>query len=107
MSEYATRESLGPFTYLEVRIHTGRTHQIRVHLSHLRHPIVGDSRYGGGGLRTVRSTAARACLGAFPRMALHAHRLEFHHPSSGELLGFEAPLPEDFQRLLDCLRAIP
>jgi 23S rRNA pseudouridine1911/1915/1917 synthase len=106
VSEYATRESLGPFSFLEVRIHTGRTHQIRVHLSHLRHPIVGDSRYGGDGLRTLRSAPAKACLGSFLRLALHAHRLEFRHPSSGEPLRFEAPLPEDFERLLDCLRAV-
>ena len=73
-------------------LHTGRTHQIRVHMASIGHPLVADTVYGG--------SASDAC-GAMTRQALHAFRLAFAHPMTGEPLAFEAPLPPDFQRLLD------
>ena len=69
---------------VECKLHTGRTHQIRVHLHHLGHPVLGDKVYGG----------KRA--GNFPRQMLHAHKLSFRHPTSGDAMTFEAPVPADF-----------
>lgn len=80
---------------LEVHPLTGRTHQIRVHLASLGHPIVGDALYGG-----CRPTGPKA-----PRQMLHAWRLSFLHPRTGRKLSFEAPLPPDFSKLLEELRA--
>lgn len=90
---------------LRCRLETGRTHQIRVHLAHLGHPLVGDTSYGR--TRTVSETAldlaGRRALGEFARPALHAGRLGFEHPATGERLDFRAPPPADFQSLIDCL----
>jgi len=93
---------------LEVTLETGRTHQIRVHFSHMGHPVLGDSEYGGRDKR-LKSVfgpdrpLARQLLETISRQALHAQRLEFDHPRSGDRMTFEAPLPEDFRRLLDIL----
>lgn len=87
---------------LECRLETGRTHQIRVHMTHAGHALVGDPVYGGN--RTVPRGAE--ILKRFPRQALHATSLGFVHPLSGEELYFEAPLPDDFSQLLQNLRAI-
>jgi 23S rRNA pseudouridine1911/1915/1917 synthase len=97
-TEVSRLEKLPGCSLLSIRIHTGRTHQIRVHLSEAGHPLVGDRDYG-----TVKR--ASRLLRDFPRPALHAFRLSFQHPSSGEEVSFEAPLPEDFSRLLTELRA--
>ena len=81
---------------LEVRLETGRTHQIRVHLAHIGHPVVGDHQYGGGGARGISGTGhvwARDLERRVPRQFLHAHRLEFAHPRTDEPMRFEAPLP--------------
>jgi 23S rRNA pseudouridine1911/1915/1917 synthase len=102
------------FTSVRLLPRTGRTHQLRVHLAHLGHPIVADSLYGGGtSLRRseLRPASDSACLVAadseddilIARQALHAYRLEFHHPLTGKPLRIEAPLPEDMQRTLDAL----
>lgn len=98
-------ERLHGFTLLSVRLETGRTHQIRVHLAHRGMPIVGDAVYGGrlkvpAGL----DPESRASLAVFRRQALHAQRLSFTHPQSGEALDFQAPLPQDFAALLEALR---
>jgi 23S rRNA pseudouridine1911/1915/1917 synthase len=93
-------------SHLEVSLETGRTHQIRVHLKHRGHPLVGDAQYGGR-RRFSRgfSAAARAdadrLLAAIDRPALHARRLELIHPISGEKLSFDSALPEDFRRALE------
>jgi 23S rRNA pseudouridine1911/1915/1917 synthase len=85
---------------VECRLLTGRTHQIRVHLAHNGHPLIGDPVYGG---RTGRAAAqlgpAGAAAVAFPRQALHARLLGFHHPATGEWLTFESPLPADMAEL--------
>jgi len=90
---------------LECRLETGRTHQIRVHLTHAGHPLVGDPVYGRG--RTARLAgipeAVRQTLRGFPRQALHAAVLGFAHPISGEPLRFESPLPADLSDLLSAL----
>jgi 23S rRNA pseudouridine1911/1915/1917 synthase len=104
VTEYESVERLGPFTLLQVRILTGRTHQIRVHLKHKGHPVAGDSEYGGDRFSSLRRESARAAAEEFGRLALHAERLEFDHPVTGERLRFEAALPSDFERLLSLLR---
>jgi 23S rRNA pseudouridine1911/1915/1917 synthase len=93
------------FSLLEVAPRTGRTHQIRVHLQSIGHPIVGDATYGGAGWRGVPDPVRRKALREFGRLALHAARLTFRHPVSGESLAFEAPLPAEFVRLLEALEA--
>ncbi len=86
-------------TLLECSLETGRTHQIRVHLQSIGHPLVGDRVY-----RDRRTARAQPALDAFPRQALHAARLAFVHPASGKTARFEAPLPEDFRALLATLK---
>jgi 23S rRNA pseudouridine1911/1915/1917 synthase len=103
-STYAVRERLDGASLLDVRIHTGRTHQIRVHLASLGHPIAGDDLYGGRRTPSSSRKEARAALDAFLRPALHAARLAFRHPSTGDPLAFESPLPADLAALLDALR---
>jgi len=94
----------GEVTLLAVDIETGRTHQIRVHLSSAGYPVVGDRVYGGRGrLPSVKDTALRARLSTMPRQALHAWRIAFVHPGNNREMAFTAPLPEDMQNLLDYL----
>ena len=91
----------------ECRLATGRSHQIRVHLTSLGHPVIGDALYGRGRRRAVAkeaSEAVRAALTTFPRQALHAGRLGFRHPIDGRELEFERPLPDDMAGLLTVLR---
>jgi 23S rRNA pseudouridine1911/1915/1917 synthase len=107
ITEYETLERMAGFAFLTVRILTGRTHQIRVHLKHRGHPVVGDSEYGGHRFHAIGRPELREPLAAFGRLALHAHRLEFRHPDTAEPLRFEAPLPADFALLLERLRAVP
>ena len=86
---------------VECRLETGRTHQIRVHMAHIGHPLVGDADYGGA-FKTKANRLpdpVRAVVDAFPRQALHAFLLVFEHPSTGETMHFEAPLPPDMERL--------
>jgi len=103
-SHYVTRESLPGFALLEVHPRTGRTHQIRVHLQSIHHPIVGDERYGGRCWRGVLDPIKRNALRDFDRLALHAARLAFRHPVTGSALRFAAPLDADFTGLLELLR---
>ena len=103
-SSYAVMEALDGASLLRVRIHTGRTHQIRVHLASLGHPVAGDATYGGTRTPSSRRPDARAALAGLRRPALHAARLVFTHPGSGERMSFEAPLPADLVALLQALR---
>lgn len=90
---------------IEVQLETGRTHQIRVHLASIRHPLLGDQTYGGR--LTIASgigDSLEQAIRRFKRQALHARRLTFNHPSSGETMSFEADLPADLQQLIEVLR---
>jgi 23S rRNA pseudouridine1911/1915/1917 synthase len=104
VTHYRVLGRLPAHTYVAVRLETGRTHQIRVHLAHIRHPIVGDREYSGRLIIPQGATPAQAeALRSFRRQALHAWRLAFSHPVSGAPLEFTAPLPLDFQILLGVL----
>jgi 23S rRNA pseudouridine1911/1915/1917 synthase len=92
------------FTWVSVRLETGRTHQIRVHFAYRRHPLVGDPQYGGNRrFPKGASDTLRAAVAAFPRQALHASDLAFVHPKTGAAAAFTAPLPADMQALLDAV----
>jgi 23S rRNA pseudouridine1911/1915/1917 synthase len=101
------KEFPGPLTLLELTLETGRTHQIRVHLTSLGHPVLGDATYGGGASRL--KDAPPALLGLKPlvkRQMLHAWQLRFTHPRSGEEMGWEAALPGDFQLVVTYLEQV-
>jgi len=102
-TRYRIEERFDGFTLLVLELLTGRTHQIRVHLSELGHPLVGDALYGAP--RKLPPTPAGDAVAHFARVALHAETLAFHHPISGEAMSFTAPPPADFQALLAALRA--
>jgi len=106
VTHYRLRERFRAHTALECRLETGRTHQIRVHMAHLKHPIIGDPLYGGA-LKLPRGATEElvAELRGFKRQALHAETLEFAHPVSGEPVRASAPVPADLKRLMDALRA--
>lgn len=91
------------FTLLGVEIKTGRTHQIRVHLASIKHPVVGDEVYGAGRDNTVRDPKFRAEIRKLGRHFLHAAELGFRHPVTGEQLRFQSPLPAELQYLIDLL----
>jgi 23S rRNA pseudouridine1911/1915/1917 synthase len=105
VTHYRVVERFRAHTYLSVKLETGRTHQIRLHLSHLKYPIVGDPVYGG---RFAQPRGAVpelvATLRAFKRQALHAAILGFDHPRTGKRLELSSPVPEDFKELLRALR---
>jgi 23S rRNA pseudouridine1911/1915/1917 synthase len=106
VTHWRLEEALGQASLIACRLETGRTHQIRVHLAHIGHPLLGDSVYGAG-FKTKASrlsAPARLALEALGRQALHAGRLGFEHPITGRELSFESPLPEDFLRLANALR---
>ncbi len=105
VTHYRVRERFRGHTLVECKLETGRTHQIRVHMAHVRHPLVGDPLYGGS-LRMPRgaTNALAEGLRGFKRQALHAESLAFAHPVSGDTLRFEASLPDDMLRLLAQLR---
>jgi 23S rRNA pseudouridine1911/1915/1917 synthase len=104
-STYRVVEALDGAALLRVRIATGRTHQIRVHLAALGHPVAGDLTYGGRSRPASRRPEARAALEGLSRPALHAAHLAFTHPASGERLSFSSPLPADLEALLAALRS--
>ena len=105
VTHYRLRERFRAHTALECRLETGRTHQIRVHMAHLKHPIVGDPVYGGP-LKLPKGATAELieALRGFRRQALHAETLEFAHPVSGEPVRCTAPVPDDMLHLLKALR---
>lgn len=101
VTHYEVVERYRKFTLLELKLQTGRTHQIRVHMAHLGYPVVGDLVYNR---KSSGSEKARSKLGLTGH-ALHAARLSFTHPKTGLVLEFKAPLPADYQKLLDSLRS--
>lgn len=103
-STYRVLEAFPGASLLRVRIHTGRTHQIRVHLASIGHPVAGDATYGGTS-PTSRDAATRAVLAQLKRPALHSARLAFDHPVEGKRCTFESPLPADVELVLARLRA--
>lgn len=104
VTHYRVLERFRAHSYLQVNLETGRTHQIRVHMAHIRHPLLGDPVYGGRlRLPAGASEVLREALQGFHRQALHAARLELLHPASAEVMAWEAPLPEDMQQMLRLL----
>jgi len=105
VTHYRLRERFRAHTALECRLETGRTHQIRVHMAHLKHPILGDPLYGGP-LKLPRGASPELieALRGFRRQALHAEVLEFAHPTTGEPVRCSAPVPADMRHLLQVLR---
>jgi 23S rRNA pseudouridine1911/1915/1917 synthase len=104
VTHYRIEKRFRQHTLVRVHLETGRTHQIRVHMEHIGYPIVGDPLYAGRKrFPKGASPELREALEKFPRQALHAARLTLTHPRSGERVSFEAPLPEDMQRLLEML----
>ena len=93
---------------VECRLETGRTHQIRVHLTHIGHPLIGDRDYGAHFATKARTLdpAIAKTVGRFRRQALHASQLGFEHPATGEHLHFEAPLPADFAGLIEAFATL-
>jgi len=104
-TSWQREEPLDGACLLRVRIHTGRTHQIRVHLASIGHPVAGDATYGGTRMPSSRRAAARHALQSLERPALHAAHLAFVHPATGERAEFEAPLPPDLASVLARIRA--
>ena len=107
LSRYRVVERFARFTFVRVRLLTGRTHQARVHLSAIGHPVAADSAYGGGALTPSEALGEPAAPGEEPlitRQALHAAEIAFRHPVTGEAMRIEAPLPEDMRRALEALR---
>lgn len=108
VTEYRVLETFGFLSLVALKLRTGRTHQIRVHLAHAGHPVFGDPTYGGrspswGGLAGREAHHAAALLKMIPRQALHARTIGFVHPATGERVMFESPLPDD---MLSVLHAI-
>lgn len=106
ITHYLVKKQYGDYTLLDVNLMTGRTHQIRVHLAHINHPVVGDPLYSGRMRLPINaSDELRTLLQQFKRQALHACSIGFLHPKTAEELHFKAPLPDDFKRLLQELDA--
>jgi 23S rRNA pseudouridine1911/1915/1917 synthase len=100
-TSYRVLESLVQATHVEAEIHTGRTHQIRVHFQFIGHPLIGDGTYGAKANKNFAEFTGYAA----PRVMLHARQLSFVHPRNGKQVKFTAPLPEDFQAAVEFLRA--
>ena len=104
VTHYRIQQRFAWHTLLAVQLETGRTHQIRVHMRHIHHPIVGDDAYGGRrGHGKGIPQILRDHLEGFPRQALHARRLQFAHPVHGEAVDIAAPVPADFRALVEAL----
>jgi 23S rRNA pseudouridine1911/1915/1917 synthase len=100
---YRVRRGFDRFTLLDVELKTGRTHQIRVHLAWLKHPVVGDETYGSGRDNTIQDARLRARVRSLDRQFLHAEKLGFTHPKTGEWVKFESPMPDELAGLLASL----
>ena len=103
LSSFRVRQRFARFTLLDVEIKTGRTHQIRVHLAWLKHPVVADAAYGEGRDNTVQNVKARAAIRKLGRQFLHAEQLAFRHPRTNQQLRFSAALPAELHECLNQL----
>ncbi|HEY0367384.1 MAG TPA: RluA family pseudouridine synthase [Pyrinomonadaceae bacterium] len=103
---YRVRRAFDRFTLLDVELKTGRTHQIRVHLAWMKHPVVGDETYGGGRDNTIQDPRLRAGIRSLNRQFLHAEKLGFKHPRTGEFVKFESPLPPDLEGFLTQIKEL-
>jgi 23S rRNA pseudouridine1911/1915/1917 synthase len=105
VTHYRVLKRFRAHTHIRLKLETGRTHQIRVHMSHINYPLVGDQMYGGR-FRLPKGVSPQllAKLKGFNRQALHAKRLELFHPVSGQLMAWEVDLPDDMQSLLSSLK---
>lgn len=106
ITHYRVTEDFGYVSVMECKLETGRTHQIRVHMSHIKHPLFNDAEYGGD--RILKGTTfskyqqfIRNCFRILPRQALHAKSLSFDHPVTGKRLSFDSELPADMQQLIE------
>src|SRR5574344_1550569 len=106
VTHYRVMEKFRAHTRLRLRLETGRTHQIRVHMAYIKHPLVGDPVYGGKRARFIPNASAEFThsVNTFPRQALHAALIEFDHPFTGEHLTFSSPIPQDIMNLIELLR---
>ena len=104
ISHYRVLRAFRNFSHLRVSLESGRTHQIRIHMQFLGHPVVGDPQYGQKPAKPGELSAKLlAAISVFPRQALHARRLSFEHPASLESVSFEAPIPDDMRQLIETL----
>jgi 23S rRNA pseudouridine1911/1915/1917 synthase len=112
ITDYLVLEEFLGFSLVELRLQTGRTHQIRVHMLHLGHPVFGDITYGGRAMNVMRQdipqwkSKAEHLLSQLPRQALHARTLRIHHPTTGELMEWSVPLPEDMEKVIEEMRRV-
>ena len=109
VTEYEVIEQFEYLALLKIHLRTGRTHQIRVHLAHIHHPVFGDGTYGGreivvGGIEGKKKAEVKNLLEIMPRQALHAKKLGFVHPHTKKMIRFESELPEDMKAVLSFLR---
>ncbi len=107
VTHYRVLERFQNYTYIRCKLETGRTHQIRVHMAHIHHPLLGDPVYGGR-LKLPKGANEEVieALRAFNRQALHARKLTLCHPKTGETLSWEVELPEDMRTMLDLIRGL-
>ena len=104
ITHFQVARKFGHYSLVKLQLETGRTHQIRVHMAHINYPLLGDTVYGGRArIPAGVDDALRQVIQGFKRQALHAERLSFEHPRSHEMVSFTAPLPDDFQRVLEAL----
>jgi 23S rRNA pseudouridine1911/1915/1917 synthase len=105
LSLFTVRRQYDAFALVDVELKTGRTHQIRVHLSWLKHPVVGDHLYGGGRENSLQNPQLRAQVRKLTRQFLHAEELGFSHPATGKPLRLFSPLPPELSGFLESLKA--
>ena len=105
VTHYRVVQKFQRHCHISVKLETGRTHQIRVHMAHIQHPLIGDGVYGRRNLPGKVSDRLKKMIVEFPRQALHARELGIEHPVTGETMMWQSDMPDDMQRLIECLAA--
>ena len=105
VTHYRVVQKFQRHCHISVKLETGRTHQIRVHMAHIQHPLIGDSVYGRRNLPAKVSDRLKKLIVEFPRQALHARELGIEHPETRETMLWQSDMPEDMQHLIECLVA--